>query len=297
MSARRRAPVEQDEDAHWRGKPIACAWFLGLVVLLLLFSPERGISTAEAQALACPSEMVRVGGACIDRWEASLVDKLSGVPLSPFYPPDPRLLGVAYDYWSAHANRIGPARVREVPLPPLPEVMKGEFTPMAVSRPGVLPQGYLSRFTAERACQAAGKRLCTESEWVRACRSGRSTKHPYGDEFVPGRCNVFRNIHPAYELHGNSSVGHLDPRLHLVLEEGELPVLLKTGAKPACVSMHAEDRIYDMVGNLDEWIADEKGVFVGGFYSRGTREGCGAKIENHGPTYADYSLGVRCCKD
>jgi hypothetical protein len=37
------------------------------------------------------------------------------------------------------------------------------------------------------------------------------------------------------------------------------------------------------------------GTFVGGFYSRSTREGCDAKIENHDPAYADYSLGTRCC--
>ena len=51
-----------------------------------------------------------------------------------------------------------------------------------------------------------------------------------------------------------------------------------------------------MVGNLDEWIDDPDGTFVGGFYSRGTREGCDSIIEVHDYTYYDYSLGVRCCK-
>jgi hypothetical protein len=55
--------------------------------------------------------------------------------------------------------------------------------------------------------------------------------------------------------------------------------------------------IFDMVGNLDEWIADETGVFVGGFYSRATDKGCDARISNHSPNYYDYSVGTRCCRD
>jgi hypothetical protein len=49
-----------------------------------------------------------------------------------------------------------------------------------------------------------------------------------------------------------------------------------------------------MVGNLDEWVAD--GGFSGGFFSRGTREGCDARITSHPPEYFDYSLGARCCR-
>lgn len=264
---------------------------------LLSLTPSGSTTVARAARQLCPTEMALVGRTCVDRYEAHLVDDKTGQPLSPFYPPDPRLLRVAYEYWSIEAGRQGPARARQISVPEVPEIQRGTFSPRAVSAPGVLPQGYMSYFVAERACQAAGKRLCSEPEWTRACRSDRGTKHPYGDNFEPGRCNVFRNMHPAFELHGNSSVGHLDPRLHLVREEGEKPMLLLTGALPGCASKHGSDQIYDMVGNLDEWIADEKGVFVGGFYSRGTREGCEAKIENHGPAYADYSLGVRCCKN
>jgi hypothetical protein len=103
-------------------------------------------------------------------------------------------------------------------------------------------------------------------------------------------------MHPAYELHGNSSLGHLDPRLHLVIEECKRALLLETGTSPECASMADEGAIFDMVGNLDEWIDDPQGIFVGGFFSRQTREGCEAKIENHSPAYTDYSLGTRCCK-
>src|SRR5690606_32266321 len=152
-------------------------------------------------------------------------------------------------------------------------------------------------YSAKKSCENAGKRLCSEEEWVRACRGNRGTKHPYGANFKLGACNVYRMIHPAYELHGNSSLGHLDPRLHLVRENGERPLLMETASHPECVATLTEGEVCDRVGNLDDWIDDPNGVFVGGFFGRQTREGCEAKIEGRSPLYTGYSLGTRCCKD
>ena len=52
-----------------------------------------------------------------------------------------------------------------------------------------------------------------------------------------------------------------------------------------------------MVGNLDEWVDDPEGTFVGGFFSRSSKEGCDAIVTTHAPSYRDYSIGARCCKD
>lgn len=236
------------------------------------------------------------GGYCIDRFEVYLVDQTTGERLSPFYPPEPKELRNAFDYWSVESTRVGPEAARRLPLPPVPKVMRGAFVPSARSQAGVLPQGYMSQKMADLACRNAGKRLCSEDEWTRACRSKKGTRHPYADAFEPGRCNVFRRVHPAFELHGNSSIGHLDPRLHLVWEEGVSPLLAATGSHRSCSSEHEnQETIFDMVGNLDEWIDDPGGTFLGGFYSRATREGCEAKIENHSSEYFDYSIGTRCC--
>ena len=255
------------------------------------------VSVTPAWAAGCPPEMAQIGSYCIDRWEAHAVDTKSGLRLSPYYPPEPRLLSIVYRYWSSEAARNGDARARVLPLPFLPEHQRKAFSARAVAAAGVLPQGYMTYYSAKAACENAGKRLCSEDEWVGACRGVKGTRHPYGDNFQAGKCNVFRAIHPAYELHGNSSLGHLDPRLHLVTEEGDKPLLFVTGEAKACVSQTRDGEIYDMEGNLDEWIDDPSGIFVGGFFSRQTREGCSAKIENHAPAYTDYSLGTRCCKN
>ena len=48
---------------------------------------------------------------------------------------------------------------------------------------------------------------------------------------------------------------------------------------------------------LDEWVEDEKGRFLGGFFSRSKKDGCLSSVGAHPKTYFDYSTGVRCCSD
>ena len=89
-------------------------------------------------------------------------------------------------------------------------------------------------------------------------------------------------------------MGHADPRLNLVTVNGR-PVLRKTGTTPECASTWGDDAVYDMVGNLDEWVDEPGGVFAGGFYARSSKDGCAWRASGHPFHYADYSTGVRCC--
>ena len=235
---------------------------------------------------------------CIDKWEASLIDKNTQLPISPHYPPDRRLAAKLADTWEQERLEIGSEAARRMPLPPLPAwERQREIDPVAVSRPGVVPNGYLSGIMAERACRNAGKRLCHYEEWLTACKGQAKRQFPYGDEYKQGACNIFRALHPAKELHDNASIGHLDPRLGLVREKNGDPLLRRTGATPACKSQWGDDAAWDMNGNLDEWVDDEKGRFVGGFFSRSRTDGCEASITAHPRPYLDYSLGTRCCWD
>jgi formylglycine-generating enzyme required for sulfatase activity len=166
---------------------------------------------------------------------------------------------------------------------------------MAVSRAGVVPNGYVSGLVAARACKNAGKRLCRHDEWVLACEGEKKQRFPYGTEYKQGACNIFRAMHPAMELHDDATTGHHDPRLNLVKEKSGDPLLRRTGATAACKSVWGDDAIWDMNGNLDEWVEDEHGRFDGGFFSRSKRDGCESSVGAHKNDYFDYSTGVRCC--
>jgi hypothetical protein len=246
----------------------------------------------------CPADMVSIGGEfCIDRFEAMIVDASTGEALSPDFPTTPNLLELVLAEWSTGRSRIGDVHGKAMPLPFLPRWQRGKkILPAAVARMGVQPSGYLTGLVAESACAAAGKRLCALEELTTACRGEDDTQFPYGDTYEDGVCNVFREDHPAAILHGSASVGHLDPRLNRVRAKGR-PLLRMTGATPRCRSRWGADAVYDLVGNLDEWVDDEDGAFAGGFYSRSTRAGCDAVITSHPKNYLDYSTGVRCCRD
>lgn len=270
---------------------------LPLVPLVTLIAAEPS-AAPKLEPRGCPADMVRVRDFCVDRFEAAMVDDRSGQLLSPYYPPDPRVVSGIYQGWIIEHSTVGAAAARDVPLPELPLIQRTrtDYAARAVSRAGMVPQGYVSQIAARRACERAGKRLCSESEWVTACKGEGGTKFPYGEQFDANACNVYRHVHPAGALHGSASYGHRDPRLNLVDEPGVGPLLRLTGATARCVSHWHGDRIFDMVGNVDEWVDDPYGLFLGGFYARSTREGCESRVSAHPPIYYDYSTGVRCCR-
>jgi formylglycine-generating enzyme len=261
---------------------------------------DAGSAPRNEPSRRCPDDMVDVAGElCIDRYESQLVDAESGRELSPYYHPTRERTRRSYEHWlneqqTTPSRGLGLGTVPRVPVPPVWQ-LGADFRPRAVNRAAVVPQGYMSGLAARQVCQNAGKRLCREHEWERACRGERGRPYPYGDTYEPGACNVARQGHPAALLHGKASTGHRDPRLNLVADAAG-PLLRTTGSSLRCRSEWGEDAIMDMVGNLDEWVDDENGVFVGGFYARQTRAGCAARVSAHPNGYFDYSLGVRCCR-
>src|SRR6185503_7621492 len=80
---------------------------------LLLFGIALAVgdpAIARQQAASgCPPEMVSVKGYCVDRWEASFVDVATGQALSPYYPPEPRLLEQVHAYWELARHEFGDA--------------------------------------------------------------------------------------------------------------------------------------------------------------------------------------------
>jgi hypothetical protein len=217
----------------------------------------------------CPDEMALVGeSVCVDRWEASLVEVMAS--------------GEERD-WS-----------------PYKSASKASGTVRAVSRPLVVPQGYISGVHAQAACQASGKRLCSAQEWVSACRGPKNTTYPYGHKRRKYVCSDdSRKMHPVAEVTQRFGL----PKERMWYEGMEHPMinqlektLRKTGERDKCTN---ELGIFDMVGNLHEWIADPKGTFRGGFYLDTVinGEGCNYATTAHRMSYHDYSTGFRCCMD
>ncbi len=271
--------------------------------------PEAGAGLYDAEAPDaspqkphCPYDMVLVRDHfCVDRYETSLVDADTSMPLSPYYPPlksfDQYLKSRHSESARLLADVEGGGEAAAMPFPVLPDWQRsGRYRPKAISRRGATPSGYMMMSWARDACVNAGKRLCSLDEWQTACRGEQGRKFPYGDEYKPGACNVFRESHPGQILFRKMSVGMLDPRMNKVTFKGK-PLLRLTGATPECKSVWGDDAIYDMVGNLDEWIDDPEGTFAGGFYSRTAKNGCEKTTVSHTATYFDYSTGGRCCAD
>lgn len=281
-------------ESIYRALPLAALVILG-PVLAESAEPQPAPPGGSPK---CPPEMVLVHKFCIDRWEASMVDKATGHPLSPYYPPHRKLLREVFQAWDIDRANFGGDGARKMPVPELSEWQRThDFELKAVSVAGAVPQAYVSYPLAKRACENAGKRLCTRDEWVSACQGENATKFPYGETYDRAKCNVWGYVHPGVVLHQSATFGHRDPRLNLVSEAGDRPYLRLTGATPTCASKWGKDAAYDMVGNIDEWVEGDRPEFVGGFYARSTSNGCESRVTNHAPAYYDYSIGARCCRD
>ncbi|NUP09192.1 MAG: SUMF1/EgtB/PvdO family nonheme iron enzyme [Polyangiaceae bacterium] len=206
----------------------------------------------------CPAGMLRIEDFCIDRFEAFLVTYPDDGPVSPFFNP-------------------------------------GDAPVTAKSAVGAVPQGYINQWQAGDACLNAGKRLCADDEWLRACGGPSAYTYPYGDQLVLGTCNDHRDQHPAIEYFMTSDdwiwseLGH--PCLNQLPES-----LATTGAFADC---ETEEGAFDMMGNLHEWTDDPAGTFRGGFYVDTSLNGPGCLYATtaHDVSHWDYSTGFRCCAD
>ena len=166
-----------------------------------------------------------------------------------------------------------------------PYLVVGTRVVRAVPAADLVPQGYVS-----------GKRLCTSAEWISACRGPANTLYPYGDTHVDSACNDDYAGHPVVDFFGTSSgvwdTQHMnDPGINQ--QPGTVG---RGGEHTACVSGYG---LFDMHGNLHEWVSDAAGTFRGGFYADAKLNGpgCSYATTAHDLGHHDYSTGFRCCAD
>ncbi len=156
---------------------------------------------------------------------------------------------------------------------------------------GVKPAIMKTWYEARTSCQAAGKRLCTDSEWTLACEGNELAAYPYGNARDASACNIDKP-HPeaderaiANPLTRDAEVARLDQRA-------------ASGEYAKCVSPFG---VHDMTGNVDEWVVNESGKpyqsgLKGGYWGP-VRTRCRPMTTAHFELFMFYQIGFRCCGD
>jgi hypothetical protein len=202
--------------------------------LVLTFVTAIASGTAWAAGLSCPPDAVPVGNVCVDKYEASvwqvdpttvagrgLIRLIQGgrVTLDDLTDGGATHLGIPLD--TGNCTPGFPARFPD----------DGQWSPLAGSNPpspgvyavsvaGVRPTACITWFQAAQACALSGKRLLTNLEWQDA---GAGTPDP----------------------------GILDNGSTTCATNSADPA--NTGARTSCRSRWGG---FDMVGNVDEWVAE-----------------------------------------
>jgi formylglycine-generating enzyme required for sulfatase activity len=115
---------------------------------------------------------------------------------------------------------------------------------------------------------------------------------------MKGACNEGRATNPVNDCFGPGSGVFTYANMNDPCCEDQPNTVAPGGSFARCVS---EAGIYDLHGNLHEWIdattGSGNGVFKGGFFVDAKLNGAGClyRTTAHAKTYHDYSIGFRCC--
>jgi len=240
-----------------------------------------------AQAAKCSPNSVQVGSVCVDKYEASVWE----IPAGNKGLINKVKKGTA----TLAALTAGGAQhgaTSDDYGSGCPATGNGCTDFYAASIPGVTPSRDLTWFQATAACRNVGKRLLTNQEWQAAALE---TPDP-GTDNGSTDCNV-------------------GPSLFAVAN---------TGARPSCAS---DVGVFDMVGNVWEWVADwvppatgcttalfgtsdvncmtidptlsptpngPAALFRGGSFFEGAGSGVFAVGGNRQPSFSFSNIGFRC---
>ncbi len=143
-----------------------------------------------------------------------------------------------------------------------------------------LPLNVQSWTDAKHTCEAAGARVCKESEWNFACEGEEMRPYPYGWRREAARCNADRLDLLAIDAPWK-------------LRDERAPA----GAHPSCASPFG---VLDMAGNVAEWVSVDRvpeGTVVvqkGNWWQPG-KHACRDAQGGHDRYYKGTETGFRCC--
>jgi formylglycine-generating enzyme required for sulfatase activity len=193
------------------------------IVVALIFLVTATLGASPVVAAKCPPDAVQVGTVCVDKYEASVWSVPANADaLLKKVRKGRATAGDLIAHGAVHLGAAGIGTCDPQPYDDAGFPQSGNWTrPLyALSVAGVLPSACVSWYQAANACRLAGKRLLTNEEWQVAA-SGTPDRD-VDDQDTD--CNTGGAVGPT-----------------------------ATGSREACVSSWGT---YDMVGNLDEWIAE-----------------------------------------
>jgi protein-disulfide isomerase/peroxiredoxin/uncharacterized membrane protein len=155
----------------------------------------------------------------------------------------------------------------------------------AYSKPGAKP-ARVAWAAAKAACERAGKRLCSEEEWVSACTGEAAVDNnnngQFADDDVEGRMYPYGAFYQANACmdQGDKYQGNPVP----------------TGSMEQC---RTPTGVYDLAGNISEWVGDSKesATLLGGHTSSGEGARCNDRAFQPGIGRRNHTTGFRCCAD
>jgi sulfatase modifying factor 1 len=161
------------------------------------------------------------------------------------------------------------------------------------NKQGELPLSMASWRQAKSTCEAAGKRLCSDTEWTLACEGPEHHPYPYGNGYM--RDGTACNVDKPYLWPNAERV--YDPATS-AQEVARLDQREPSGARASCVSPYG---VHDMTGNVDEWVVNESQFgqphasgLKGGYWGP-VRTRCRPMTTGHEETFRYYQTGFRCC--
>lgn len=178
-------------------------------------------------------------------------------------------------------------------------IFQGDAEDIALSRPGVIPwyvnpMSLAALETFERACQAAGKRLCSKAEWFAACTGSKRLLYSFGNTFDRNICNCVDTFceeycqdHPEIQnCNMGDNCGYTYYSFHVVPTASFVECTNEAGA-------------FDICGNVWEVVPSEEDFR--GYEVRGGAYNCASASQrlqcSYNATWTDLYAGFRCCQD
>ncbi|MCB9737756.1 MAG: thioredoxin domain-containing protein [Deltaproteobacteria bacterium] len=155
----------------------------------------------------------------------------------------------------------------------------------AYSKPGAKP-ARVSWQDAKDACEKAGKRLCSEEEWVSVCTGepavDNNNNGQFADDDVEGRMYPYGAFYKANACmdQGDKYQGNPVP----------------TGSMEQC---RTPSGVFDLAGNISEWVGatKETATLLGGHTASGEGARCNDRAFQPGIGRRNHTTGFRCCAD